>query len=236
MPRIPIDDLDDPRIAVYRSLKSTNLTRNVGQFVVEGERLVERLVESRFPVVSVLVGGRHATRLTVVVPEDVPTFVVSDAMVDAIVGFPFHRGVLAGLRLAGSLAFLAEVDSPPTAGPLHAGRLPQARVIPRIWERSRGSATCSGSTRSWPVQKLPRPASRRVLRVSMGSAAWNLPVIVVDRGLEETAGSSWPPSLAWSFWAAVADPAGGFLRAGSPDPIVLPWSWATKTRASSLTG
>src|ERR1700733_31199 len=95
MPRIPIDDLDDPRIAIYRSLKATNRTRGLGQFVVEGERLVERLVASRFPVVSLLVAGRHESKLAVDVAEDVPVYVASDAQVDAIVGFPFHRGVLA---------------------------------------------------------------------------------------------------------------------------------------------
>ena len=54
MPRVPIDDLDDPRIAVYRSLKATNQTRGLDQFVVEGEKLVERLLASRFPIVSIL--------------------------------------------------------------------------------------------------------------------------------------------------------------------------------------
>ena len=78
MPRIPIDDLDDPRIAIYRSLKATNRTRGLGQFVVEGERLVERLVASRFPVVSLLVADRHEPKLAVEVPEDVPVYVVSD--------------------------------------------------------------------------------------------------------------------------------------------------------------
>src|SRR5262249_9177078 len=28
MPRVPIDDLDDPRLAIYRSLKATNPTRH----------------------------------------------------------------------------------------------------------------------------------------------------------------------------------------------------------------
>ena len=59
MPRIPIDDLDDPRIAIYRSLKATNQTRRLDHFVVEGEKLVARLLESRFPPVSVLVTDRH---------------------------------------------------------------------------------------------------------------------------------------------------------------------------------
>ena len=177
MPRISIDDLDDPRIAVYRSLKSTNLTRNLGQFVVEGERLVERLVESRFPVVSVLVAGRHATRLAVVVPEGVPTFVVSDTMVDAIVGFPFHRGVLAcaerrpwpGLEEMISdrdrrlfLAICPKLSNPENLG-----------AISRIGDVFGIDAILAGP-------ECPDPLSRRVLRVSMG-AVLRLPVIVESR-------------------------------------------------------
>ena len=36
MVRIPIADLDDPRIAIYRSLKATNHTRGLDRIVVGG--------------------------------------------------------------------------------------------------------------------------------------------------------------------------------------------------------
>ena len=94
MSRVPITDLNDPRIAIYRSLKATNQTRRLGQFVVEGEKLVDRLLASRFPAVSVLVTDRHEPRLATRIPDDVPTYVVPHELVDSIVGFPFHRGVL----------------------------------------------------------------------------------------------------------------------------------------------
>ena len=58
-PKSRSDDLDDPRLAIYRSLKATNQTRALDQFVVEGEKLVDRLLECRFPLVSVLVTDRH---------------------------------------------------------------------------------------------------------------------------------------------------------------------------------
>jgi hypothetical protein len=58
MARIPIADLDDPRIAIYRSLMATNQTRGLDRFVVEGEKLVERLLESRSPAASVPVTDR----------------------------------------------------------------------------------------------------------------------------------------------------------------------------------
>ena len=95
MPRVPIADIDDPRVAIYRHLKATNLTRSRDRFVVEGEKLLGRLLESRFPVESVLVSDRHERRVAAGVPEDVPLFVAPHAMIDVLVGFNFHQGVLA---------------------------------------------------------------------------------------------------------------------------------------------
>ncbi len=98
MPRVPIDDLDDPRVAIYRHLKATNLTRAADQFVVEGEKLLDRLLASRFPTASVLATDRHERRVAAKVPPDVPLFVVPHEMIDLLVGFNFHRGVLASGR------------------------------------------------------------------------------------------------------------------------------------------
>src|SRR5438067_3235026 len=99
MDSIGIDDLDDPRIATYRQLKATNRTRGSGQFVVEGEKLFDRLRASTFPVASVLVGQRHEARVAAKVPAGVPLYVVPDAALDLLVGFNFHQGVLAcGVR------------------------------------------------------------------------------------------------------------------------------------------
>ena len=75
MPRVPITDLDDPRIAIYRNLKATNRTRSSGQFVVEGEKLLDRLLASPFPVASVLAGDRHEARVAAKLPPEVPLYV-----------------------------------------------------------------------------------------------------------------------------------------------------------------
>src|SRR3954469_9195428 len=95
MPRVPIADLDDPRLAIYRDLKATNHTRGLDQFVVEGEKLFDRLLASPFPLVSVLATARHAPRVEARVPAEVPLFVVSDDAISNLIGFRFHRGLLA---------------------------------------------------------------------------------------------------------------------------------------------
>jgi tRNA G18 (ribose-2'-O)-methylase SpoU len=200
MPRILIDDLDDPRIAIYRSLKATNRTRDLDQFVVEGERLVDRLIDSRFPLVSVLLAKGYEARLARPIPEDVPAYVLPDAMLDGFVGFPFHRGILGcgERRPWPSLeSLLADPDRPAflvicpkLSNPENLG------ALARIGDVFGIDAILAGP-------ECPDPLSRRVLRVSMG-AALRLPVIVEPRPIDAAA------RLADSAWleliAAVADP------------------------------
>ena len=111
MNRELITDLDDPRIAIYRALKATNLTRGLDQFVVEGEKLLKRLLASRFPLVSILATDRYIPQLEEFLPAGVPVFVVPFGLIHNLVGFPFHRGVLAcatGLRGPRSKRFFQE--------------------------------------------------------------------------------------------------------------------------------
>jgi hypothetical protein len=54
MPLIPIESIDDRRLAPYRDLSERNLTRYSGVFIAEGEKVAERLFASRFETASVL--------------------------------------------------------------------------------------------------------------------------------------------------------------------------------------
>jgi tRNA G18 (ribose-2'-O)-methylase SpoU len=173
MPRVAIEDLDDPRIALYRHLKATNRTRGSDQFVVEGEKLLDRLLASPFPIASALVTDRAEGRIAPKVSDDVPLYVVPHDHIDLLVGFNFHRGVLAcGRRRpwpglaeivarAGRRATLVvcpTLDNPENLG-----------AIVRIADVFGADAVLTGG-------RCPDPLSRRVLRVSMGTAL-GLPVI-----------------------------------------------------------
>ncbi|AGA29751.1 TrmH family RNA methyltransferase [Singulisphaera acidiphila] len=173
MPQVLIDNLDDPRIAKYRHLKRTNQTRDDDQFVVEGEKLLERLVESVFPLASVLATERHAPRVEAIIPSDIPFYVVSPDLISVIVGFNFHRGVLAcGYRrpwpdladLVGRAERSTIVVCPELNNPENLG------TIVRIGDVFGVDAVLVGGS-------CPDPLSRRVLRVSMGTSL-RLPVIV----------------------------------------------------------
>jgi tRNA G18 (ribose-2'-O)-methylase SpoU len=200
MARITIEDLDDPRIAIYRSLKTTNQTRRLDQFVVEGEKLVARLLESRFPLVSVLVTDRYAARHGLSITDEASTYVLPHELIDQLVGYPFHRGVLACalrgpspsiadiVRSRGESLFL--VICPKLSDPDNLG------AIARIGDVFGIDGIMTGS-------ECPDPFSRRVLRVSMGSIL-RVPVVASPRLADEVEGLI--KDFALRLLGAVTDP------------------------------
>jgi tRNA G18 (ribose-2'-O)-methylase SpoU len=216
MPLELITDLDDPRIAVFRALKATNQTRGLDQFVVEGEKLVQRLIASRFPAVSLVVTDRFVGQLEANVPLGVPCYVIPFELIHSLVGFPFHRGVLAcGRRIPwesmseimgrcgprSTLVVCPKISDPENLG-----------AIVRIGDVFGIDAILAGPS-------CPDPLSRRVLRVSMGSVL-RLPVIVSDRLQDEAQRLISDHGVA--LWAAVAEPlATSFEASPRPDRLAL---------------
>lgn len=93
-----IRDLDDARVAGFRDVRDRDLRRrDEGVFLVEGEVPLRVLLgQSRRKPLALLLSEPQATRLATLLPSvDVPTYVAPQSVVEAIVGFPIHRGVLA---------------------------------------------------------------------------------------------------------------------------------------------
>jgi tRNA G18 (ribose-2'-O)-methylase SpoU len=163
---LTISNPDDPRIDVYRELKIVNRQRQQECFIVEGGLLVERLLASRYPTLSILCIERFADQWTSLAPSHVPVYVVPDDWISQLVGFRFHRGVLAcGARLPprtlGDMAGTAEIATyvvcPHVQDPENLGS------ILRVSAAFGVDGVLAGS-------QCPDYLSRRVLRVSMGSA------------------------------------------------------------------
>lgn len=96
---IEVDNLDDPRLWPYRNLKDRELARQGDRFIAEGRHVALRLLSSSYAVESVLCGHKRVEAMSAHVPADVPMYVAPDAVVDAVVGYRFHSGVLAvGVR------------------------------------------------------------------------------------------------------------------------------------------
>ncbi len=96
---ITIVDAGDERIAAYRDIKERDLVGRQGLFIAEGEVVLRRLVSSQeVEPVSVLVADARAQRLAPLLTAAsarAPVFLAPQAVLDGIVGFPLHRGVLA---------------------------------------------------------------------------------------------------------------------------------------------
>ena len=94
MPANIIDvDVADPRLEPYQHLSAGVAGPRQGIFVVEGHLIVERLLGSDLAVESVLVeAGKEAKYAGL---TDAPLYRLSRKDIETVVGFDFHRGVLA---------------------------------------------------------------------------------------------------------------------------------------------
>ena len=94
----PLDAYDEP-LSPYTAMRERDLVGREGLFVAEGEVVVRVLVgRSPMKVRSLLLERRRVEAMADVIealPEEVPVFVVPQAVMDEVVGFSIHRGVLA---------------------------------------------------------------------------------------------------------------------------------------------
>jgi tRNA G18 (ribose-2'-O)-methylase SpoU len=85
-------------------VRERDLVGRAGRFVAEGRVVIEKAIAAgRHPLESVLVAEHRAEALGPVfagLPAEAPIYAASQAVMDAIVGFPIHRGLLAVGRRA----------------------------------------------------------------------------------------------------------------------------------------
>ncbi|MEO8925989.1 MAG: RNA methyltransferase [Caulobacteraceae bacterium] len=117
---IPIDDPLDPRIAAFRDVRDRDIAGRGGGFIAEGEVVLNVLARSRLHgTESLLIAASRIERLSALIsafPVETPVYGASQAVMDAIVGFPIHRGVLAfGRRGAQPSARELLATAPPRA-------------------------------------------------------------------------------------------------------------------------
>ena len=94
-----ISSLDLPELAPYRSLKRSAEHAKLGMFVVEGDKVLHRMLESEFGVVSVLLLESRLAEFEPLLrarPEkDIAVFVCDKPAMMELVGFEIYQGVLA---------------------------------------------------------------------------------------------------------------------------------------------
>ena len=172
---ITVENINDPRLDGYRNLTRGRLLRD-SFFIAEGTLLVERLIASPYPTESIVTTRAVAERLLSQVECDVPIYVVTNQEIRALVGFDFHRGVLAcGHRLPSPDLTSVLDDTHDTLTVV---------LLPHIHDQVNlgGILRVCGAFGVDAVVLGPRCADylgRRALRVSMGSAL-QVPTIQVE--------------------------------------------------------
>ena len=94
MPKIYIDNIEDPRLEAYRNLRTRNLTQFSAKFVVESKLLTQRLLISDYEVESVLIDDIALPDSGDWLSEEVTIYVIPRTSMSELLGFHFHRGVL----------------------------------------------------------------------------------------------------------------------------------------------
>jgi len=113
---IRIDGANDPRIAAYLNIRERDLVGREGKFVAEGRVVLNVLALSGHVVESILVLENRAdgvANLLAIFDDNVPVYVASQQVMDAIAGFHLHRGLLAIARRKAELGVEELLDSMP---------------------------------------------------------------------------------------------------------------------------
>lgn len=95
-----VEEVDDPRVADYRTLRDTELRKRYenqrGVFVAEGPNVVLALLDSPYPTRSVLLEEQRVEAFApLLAGRDVEVLVTDRDTLYAIVAFPLHQGVIA---------------------------------------------------------------------------------------------------------------------------------------------
>jgi tRNA G18 (ribose-2'-O)-methylase SpoU len=97
-----VSDPDDARLADYARLTDVELRTSVeaehGLFIAEGTKVINRAAAAGYPVRSVLLAEKRVCDLPALRVGEAPVYVVPDAVVARITGYPVHRGALASMR------------------------------------------------------------------------------------------------------------------------------------------
>ncbi len=101
---IEIEDPADERLSDYVRLRESELRHSLeaaqGLFIAEGAKVIRRAIQAGYRPRSFLLARRWLAELADLVQADpqIPVYVVTEAIAEAVTGFHVHRGALASLQ------------------------------------------------------------------------------------------------------------------------------------------
>lgn len=172
-----VDDPSDPRVADYVALSDPDHRRNGDIYIAEGEIALRRVLSAGATLRSLLVSEKKLARLQDLA-VDAPIHVATQAVVDAVVGYHLHRGVVAAVHRP------APLDPSALLGP------PRITVLEDLTDHENvgvifRSAAALGVGSIFLSPSCCDPYYRRAVRVSQGNVA-AVPFAVLD---------PWPEAL-----------------------------------------
>ena len=195
MAPILITDPADPRIAPYVSIRERDLTGGSdGRFIVEGKVTLGILLsKSRFAVDSVFLAESRLEPLADMlaqVPDGVPVYAAPQEVMDAVAGFPMHRGILACARKGAPVSRAALLGSSTL---LVLNGLSNHDNVGAAFR----NAAAFGAGGVLLDERSCDPLYRKSIRVSAGAALW-LPFL---HGGSSEDHLSWLEEAGYEVWA-----------------------------------
>jgi tRNA G18 (ribose-2'-O)-methylase SpoU len=172
----PVETLEDPFLQPYRTLRRPLEHQREGIFIAEGEKVVQRLLESTMDVVSLLLTPEwlELYRSALEVRSgNAQIFVAPKSVVESIVGFHLHQGIMAVARIPKPL---------PLAEALQRSHRPQLLVALDGLTNAENLGVLVRNCAAFDVDVLlvgetsSSPFLRRAVRNSMGTV-FRLPVV-----------------------------------------------------------
>ncbi len=176
----PINDLNEPGISIYRSLKGKALERN-GIFIAEGEKVVRALLKSKLRIISALMTEKWYEKLRSEIEKKAKkgfqVYIAGQKEMEKIVGFHLHQGIM------------ATAETPPKLSLKQASKLwnsPHLLLAVNGIKDPENAGLIVRNSLAFGVDTLIvdknscDPYLRRAVRVSIG-AIFKLPVVYIDR-------------------------------------------------------
>ena len=171
-----IESFDRPELQPYRTMRLQAEHRRQGIFVAEGEKVVRRLLESRFNVVSLVLPEKWLRELEPLLHgrgEDIQVYVAEKALLETLTGFSMYQGLLA-VGTVPPLPTLAEVVA--------RSKHPRLMVAVDALSNAQNLGALVRNCAAFNAQALivgetcSSPFLRRAVRGSMG-AIFELPIV-----------------------------------------------------------
>ena len=217
-----VDNLADPRVAVYRDLKDRALSARDRLFVGEGAYAVQRMLAAGIEMHSLLLAQRRVEEFVELVPDDVTIYVLPNELIHQVVGFKFHSGVIAcGRRPANRTLDDVLADDAQAQGPETIVVCPKVINHENVGAMIRVAAAFGAKAMVLGPESCD-PYWRRSIRVSMG-AVFTLPIVTSDdleRDLERLK-DQWGYQLTATVTDADAEPLAQAKRPVNPDRLAL---------------